>query len=316
MCIPGHFWPKEPFVLNLGLINCCLGGLSQKDKWPMLVVNVRSCHSFKLAKQLVPGLYQLRIVWFIFCIYIAMYRPCLRGLVHMHVWMLCVPWGLFGVYICVALAAESARFVPFKLFKMRKELGISPMSFALKFHQQEWCISVTSDTSKWPREVRLREPGALTSDYTAAKKWATKLQEVRVPLGAPLLVCSAEVTDKPRGRTFLNDKSCPSNCLKQNFWCFGQVKLLLVLLQMIERVQWIPGGQYNWLEALSLALTNNPCFRGRVDCLMMSWHIGVLCEGRGSPFPSSQTASSLDLGLLYRCRRNLWTEESLVCYPY
>lgn len=98
-----------------------------------------------------------------------------------------MPWGLFG--LCVALAAASARFASFKLLRMRKESGISRMSSALRFHQQ--CISVTSEI----REIRLRAPGTLTSDSTAA----AKLHEVPVSPGAPWLACPAEAMDEPGG---------------------------------------------------------------------------------------------------------------------
>lgn len=46
-------------------------------------------------------------------------------------------------------------------------------------------------------------------------------------------------------------------------------KVQLSLSKKEEKVQIIPGGQPNQLDALSLALINNPCFTGKTDCLRM-----------------------------------------------
>lgn len=102
--------------------------------------------ALKKANQFVPTLYQQRVVPFVFqrvaISYVYMWYPyciCTKAV--------CAR-DLFGVCICVAVAAGHARFYPFKLLRIRKEPGISPMSCALKLRYQEQCISVTSGISK------------------------------------------------------------------------------------------------------------------------------------------------------------------------
>lgn len=113
---------------------------------------------------------------------------CVTCGVHtVHVWMLSLPWGHFGV--CVALAAGSARFGPFKLLRMRKKVGMSPMSF-------EQCISVTSDSSKWPS----RSAGSSHHWLHGSAERGTCAS------GAFLLVCPTAVMDTPGGCIFLTDK--------------------------------------------------------------------------------------------------------------
>lgn len=112
------------------------------------------------------------------------------------------PGSLWSLYLCCS-GCWKCQVYSFQAAQDEEGARDLSVSFALKFHQREQCISVTSDISKWPRKIRLRAPGALTSDSTAAQKWAAK---VRVPPGAPLLACPTEVMDKPGRCMFLNDK--------------------------------------------------------------------------------------------------------------
>lgn len=109
------------------------------------------------------------------------------GVHTVHVWILCLPWGLSGV--CVALAAGSARFAPFKLLRMRKKVRMSPMSF-------EQCISVTSDSSTWP-----------SKSAGSTRHWLHgSAERGTCASGAVLLVCPTEVMDTPGGCILLTDK--------------------------------------------------------------------------------------------------------------
>lgn len=110
--------------------------------------------------------------------------------------------SLWSLYLCCS-GCWKCQVYSFQAAQDEEGARDFSISFALKFHQREQCISITSDISKWPRKIRLRAPGALTSDSMAAQKWAAK---VRVPPCAPLLACPTEVMDKPGRCMFLNDK--------------------------------------------------------------------------------------------------------------
>lgn len=157
------------------------------------------------SKTMRSQLYQHRVVQFTFW-RVALICDCVDpvcvtcGVHNVQVWMLHLPWGHFGVYI--ALGTASARFDPFKLLRMRKKVGMSPMSF-------EQCISVTSDSSKWP-----------SKSAGSSHQWLhCSAERGTCASGAFLLVCPTEVMDMSRGCILLTDKLNLSLVIAWNTTC-------------------------------------------------------------------------------------------------
>lgn len=268
-----------------------------------------------------------------------MYRTCWRGVVGaVYGFTLCVCPGLTAACIRVALAAGSARFAAFKLLKMRKELGISWWVLLSSIPRRAVLVSPlipVHDLGKSARELspaiiwqcrngqcsckRNVCPGRLPC-FSAPLKWWINPEASQHQINLPLVIawtiacgvldvtlsCCAAARASPNGPTAR--AACTWVChvlvrhLSQiNFFFFK-----------CEKVQWIPGGQPNQLDVLSLAVTNNPCFTAKINCLPRYWLIRAVMWGGEvlSLSPSSQTASSLQLCPLCKCRRILQAEES------
>lgn len=110
--------------------------------------------------------------------------------------------SLWSLYVC-CIGCWSARFAPFKLLRMRKKVGISPMRF-------EQCISVTSDTSKWPQKISWELSPVITwqcrERYLCLRGFSPGVPHWSDGLTWGLHLPQWQV------------KSPSRNCLKHNFW--------------------------------------------------------------------------------------------------
>lgn len=226
-------------------------------------------------------MYQHRVVQFAFW-RVALICGCVApvcvtcGVHTLHVWMLCVPWGPFGVCICVALAAE----VPGLLLS-------SYSGWGRRWGSLQWILSSALVSPLIP----VNGPGKSAG---SSHQWLHGSVERGVcASGAFLLVCRTEVMDKPGGCIFLDDKlnlplviawnmtsgkldklsSCAAACvspkvtssegcsagvqckaMEQHPTCVG----FLLRKKKREKAQLIPDGQPKQFAAFSLALTNYP----------------------------------------------------------
>lgn len=160
------------------------------------------------SKPICSQLYQHKVIPFTFW-RVALICGCVApvfvtcGVLTVHVWMLCVPWGsLWSLYVC-CIGCWSARFAPFKLLRMRKKVGISPMSF-------EQCIIVTSDTNKWPRKISWELSPVITwqcrERYLCLRGFSPGVPHWSNGLTRGLHLPQWQV------------KSSSRNCLKHDFW--------------------------------------------------------------------------------------------------
>lgn len=263
--------------------------LIQEDKWPMLVASVRR---FKKQSSLVPVCISTELSDSYFREWIlvtVMYRPLLCEVV-VFVLYTCECCVHPRDSICAPLAVGSARFAPSKLLSMRKKPGISPVSFDLKFHQQKQHMSPLISVND------LQKLDWKSQELSAVISWQhTDGQRSCKRYVCPWVLLCWRAPPKwwinlGAAHSQRQDKASPGNCLKCNFWCFGQAERLCCCLCFFKWSGQLRGaslgctkckakepdptclGFYGWLDALLKKRTStmNPGWSAQLAWCLIS----------------------------------------------